>query len=85
MPKINLFNQIDITVEKFLNACSATELIEIDMLLNKQVYQNKMYSSKYDDKKTIAIDPHCPHAHRSGHFSDLHEYYEHCDDCGIDL
>lgn len=85
MPKINQYNQIEISVEKFLNACSSTELIELDMLLNKEIYRNKMQDNVYDHKKAIPIDPHCPHAHRSGHFSDLDDYYEHCDDCGLDL
>lgn len=33
MPRINQINTIDITPEKFLNACSAIELHELDLLL----------------------------------------------------
>ena len=42
MPKINYVNQIDVTVEKFLRACSPEELYEIDLLLDKPEYQDKL-------------------------------------------
>ncbi len=42
MPKITQVNQIDITPEKFLNACSPEELIEVELLLSSPHYQNKM-------------------------------------------
>lgn len=54
MPKINQTTQIDVTPEKFLNACSETELIETMMLLS---------SAKYDsvfDRNTPVIST-CQH------------------------
>jgi hypothetical protein len=40
MPKINQTTQIDVTPEKFLNACSETELIETMMLLSSAKYDS---------------------------------------------
>lgn len=42
MPKIRQFNEIDVTPEKFLNACSPEELIEVELLLSSAYYQNKI-------------------------------------------
>jgi len=42
MPKITKNFQIEITPERFLNACSREELIEIDLLLQKPMYQQTM-------------------------------------------
>lgn len=42
MPKIDQHHTIDITVEKFLNACSANELQEVDLLIQSNRYQAKM-------------------------------------------
>lgn len=42
MPNITKQFHIDITPEQFLNACDATELQELDLLLGKPKYQQKM-------------------------------------------
>jgi hypothetical protein len=42
MPQIQSVNRIDITPEKFLNACDSTELHEVELLLSKSKYQEKM-------------------------------------------
>lgn len=44
MPQINFSNNIDITPEKFLRACSDTELQEVKLLLHKDIAAN--YTSK---------------------------------------
>lgn len=46
MPTINQTNRIDITVEKFLQACSKTELQEIDLLLSGYINQPKKENFK---------------------------------------
>ena len=51
MPKITQHNQIDITPEKFLNACTPEELIEVDLLLSSAYYQNKIQSHNSDKLK----------------------------------
>lgn len=48
MPAINQQTQIVITPERFLNACSASELIELQILLNSPRYQEKMDSDASD-------------------------------------
>lgn len=42
MPELNKNFKLEITPEQFLNACSDTELQEIDLLLNRTEYQEKM-------------------------------------------
>lgn len=42
MPKINKAFHLEVTVEQFLNACSAIELKELDLLLCSPRYQSKM-------------------------------------------
>ncbi|MFN3803231.1 hypothetical protein, partial [Belliella pelovolcani] len=42
MPTLNKQYQLTITVEQFLNACSNTELHELDLLLSSGRYQNRM-------------------------------------------
>jgi hypothetical protein len=42
MPKITQINQIDISPEKFLNACSPEELIEVELLLYSPRFQDKI-------------------------------------------
>ena len=42
MPKIQKIFEIDVTPEKFLNACSAVELQEVVYLLESQKYQQKI-------------------------------------------
>lgn len=46
MPTITQTNTIDITVEKFLQACSKTELHEIDLLLSSYL-KEKPTAAKY--------------------------------------
>jgi len=40
MPKIIKQFQLEITPERFLNACSREEIIELDLLLSSPIYQN---------------------------------------------
>lgn len=42
MPQINKILHIDITVEQFLDACSGSELHEVDMLIQSRKYMDKM-------------------------------------------
>lgn len=42
MPKLNKAFTVEITPEQFLNACSHTELVELDLLLNSPRFQRKM-------------------------------------------
>ncbi len=42
MPAINQLNSIDISVEKFLNACSQVELREVEILINSPHFQQRM-------------------------------------------
>ncbi len=42
MPQLNQLLTIDITPEKFLRNCSREELIELDLLLQSNAYQEKM-------------------------------------------
>jgi hypothetical protein len=44
MPRIDKIFTLEITPEQFLKACSAHELIELDMLLQSPRYQRKMMS-----------------------------------------
>jgi hypothetical protein len=42
MPEINKVYTLKITPEQFLDACSATELWELDQLIQSPRYQNKI-------------------------------------------
>jgi len=42
MSQINKLFHIEVTPEKFLEACSPEELIEVDLLLNQHRFQEKM-------------------------------------------
>ena len=42
MPKIQKIFELDVTPEKFLDACSHEELIEVGMLLSSAKYQNRI-------------------------------------------
>ena len=42
MPQINKLFTLDVTASKFLEACTAEELIELQMLLNSSRYQSKI-------------------------------------------
>lgn len=42
MPQLNQLLTIDITPEKFLRNCTREELIELDLLLGSNEYQDKM-------------------------------------------
>jgi hypothetical protein len=43
MPFIHYVNQIDVTPERFLKACSVSELLELQLLLDRPEYADKMY------------------------------------------
>ncbi|MGB8706239.1 MAG: hypothetical protein WCD31_14530 [Gillisia sp.] len=42
MPRINKQFTLDVSPERFLDACSADELIEVEILLSSPRYQNAM-------------------------------------------
>lgn len=42
MPKIQKIFELDVTPEKFLNACSPEELMELELLLSKKEFQQKI-------------------------------------------
>ncbi len=42
MPKVQKIFNLEVTPDKFLRACSATELREVELLLSSKTYQNKM-------------------------------------------
>tara|TARA_R110002126_G_scaffold78629_1_gene195632 strand:+ start:15051 stop:15239 length:189 start_codon:yes stop_codon:yes gene_type:complete len=42
MPKIDKVFTLHVSVEKFLDACSITELIEVELLISSKRYQEKM-------------------------------------------
>jgi hypothetical protein len=44
MPRIDKIFTLEITPEQYLEACSAVELITLDMLLQSPRYQHKMMS-----------------------------------------
>ena len=46
MPKINQVNVIDITPEKFIEACRPTELKEVELLIGSNRYQQQMCEHK---------------------------------------
>lgn len=48
MPIIAQLNQIDITPEKFLNACSPEELYEVQLLLSSARYQEQIVPVMYN-------------------------------------
>ena len=53
MPKINQINLIEITPEKFLEACSPLELREIDRLISSPRFRVRM---DQPDPKTLPAD-----------------------------
>ncbi|WZL88294.1 hypothetical protein VS868_11875 [Salinimicrobium sp. 3283s] len=50
MPKIQSHTVIDITPEKFLNACDSTELNELELLLSSPRYREKMNEVEIEDE-----------------------------------
>lgn len=42
MPKISKTFELDVAPERFLEACSITELQELDMLIQSRRYQDKL-------------------------------------------
>jgi len=43
MPQINYVNRIEVSPERFLRECTVEELIELQMLLDRPEYADKMY------------------------------------------
>lgn len=43
MPRITKLFKLEITIEQFLDACDGDELQEIEILLSKKKYQDKMW------------------------------------------
>lgn len=56
MPNIQKILSLDITVEQFLNNCSAVELKELDMLIQSERYQrlinNNLLNNYGDNRET---------------------------------
>lgn len=58
MPEITKVFQVDITPERFLDACSDEELKEIDLLIQTERFQNRIkekqigFKTKNQDEKT---------------------------------
>jgi glutaredoxin 2 len=50
MPKLNKQYTLEVTVEQFLEACSLTELQEIDLLLNRFI-QYKIHTSSIKNEE----------------------------------
>jgi len=46
MPTLNKMYTLEVTVEQFLEACSLTELQEIDLLLNKYIDKKRYFSTE---------------------------------------
>lgn len=46
MPRLNKQFILEVTVEQFLEACSLTELQEIDLLLNKYIDKKRYFSKE---------------------------------------
>lgn len=55
MPRIQKIFTLEVSVEKFLENCSTTELIELDLLLNSPRYQEKMKESVNMSETVIPI------------------------------
>ena len=58
MPEITKVFQVEITPERFLDACSDEELKEIDLLIQTERFQNRIkekqigFKTKNQDEKT---------------------------------
>jgi hypothetical protein len=58
MPEITKVFQVDITPERFLDACSDDELKEIDLLIQSERFQNRIkekqigFKTKKQNEKT---------------------------------
>ena len=58
MPEITKVFQVDITPERFLDACSDNELKEINLLIQSERFQNRIkekqigFKTKNQDEKT---------------------------------
>lgn len=50
MPKITRMLELEITPERYLDACSVTELQELEVLLNSPRYQSKITAEKRQQK-----------------------------------
>lgn len=54
MPKINHSIYIDVTPEKFLNACSNNELMELEILMQSPAIQSRIrYQEEMNNERRI--------------------------------
>ena len=53
MPKINFYQTLDVSPEKYLQACSDTELQELDLLLDRELRIRKSKSPKPHKSKKL--------------------------------
>jgi len=50
MPNLDFTHRIEITPEKFINACSMAELMELDMLLSKKLEHVTEYDVNHSEQ-----------------------------------
>lgn len=55
MPSIQKIFTLEVSVEKFLENCSTTELIELDLLLNNPRFQDKMKDNANMSETVIPV------------------------------
>lgn len=55
MPKIDKVLTLEISPEQFLNSCSATELQEIDLLIQSPRFQSKMRRKIQDTRPSQTL------------------------------
>ena len=72
MPKISQTNEIDISPEKYLKACSPTELMEVELLIMSPRFQTQMNGFEKGSYKPVV--PEIPQLAATG------TYY--CSICG---
>lgn len=53
MPKLNKQYTLEVTVEQFLEACSLTELQEIDLLLNRFIQYKTHTSAQHRQEQSF--------------------------------
>lgn len=66
MPKILQYTQIDVTPERFLDACDSTELHELELLLSKPKYQKKMGRRGWRPANWYAVEANSIQPENSG-------------------
>jgi hypothetical protein len=60
MPSIEKVYRLEITVERFLDACDDLELQEVELLINSPHYRSRMNGAKKHPKKPAGIQMRIP-------------------------